>query len=104
VLRIFIALKNPSPWPGSNPQPSGLVASTLTTSPPRGLASWRLKYVTSRIHLHSDLSLVTLRLFSTTPWAVESIGWMTVNGEFFNGLKESGLDTSVYNHDKFQSG
>jgi hypothetical protein len=21
VLRIFIALRNPSPWPGSNPQP-----------------------------------------------------------------------------------
>jgi hypothetical protein len=35
VLWIFIALKNPSPWPGSNPQPLGLVASTLTTTPPR---------------------------------------------------------------------
>jgi hypothetical protein len=30
-----IALKNPSPWPGSNPQPLGPVASTLTTTPPR---------------------------------------------------------------------
>jgi hypothetical protein len=33
VLRIFIALKNPSPWPGSNPRPFGPVASTLTTTP-----------------------------------------------------------------------
>jgi hypothetical protein len=37
VLRIFIALKNPLPWPGSNPQPLGPVASTLTTTPPRRL-------------------------------------------------------------------
>jgi hypothetical protein len=35
VLRIFIALKNPLLWPGSNPRPLGPVASTLTTSPPR---------------------------------------------------------------------
>jgi hypothetical protein len=36
VLRIFfIALKNPSPWPGLNPRPLGPVASTLTTTPPR---------------------------------------------------------------------
>jgi hypothetical protein len=35
VLRIFISLKNPSPWPGLNPQPLGPVASTLTTTPPR---------------------------------------------------------------------
>jgi hypothetical protein len=37
VLRIFIALKSPSPWPGSNPQPLGPVAITLTTTPPRRL-------------------------------------------------------------------
>jgi hypothetical protein len=35
VLRIFIALKIPLYWPGSNPQPLGPVASTLTTTPPR---------------------------------------------------------------------
>jgi hypothetical protein len=35
VLRIFIALKNPSPWPGSNPQPLDPVARTLTSTPPR---------------------------------------------------------------------
>jgi hypothetical protein len=38
VLRIFIAFKNPSLWPDSNPQPLGPVASTLTTTPPRRLA------------------------------------------------------------------
>jgi hypothetical protein len=35
VVRIFVALKNPSPWPGSNQRPLGPVASTLTTAPPR---------------------------------------------------------------------
>jgi hypothetical protein len=35
VLRIFIALKNPLPWPGSNPQSLDPVASTLTTTPPK---------------------------------------------------------------------
>jgi hypothetical protein len=39
VLRIFIALKNPLPLPGSNPQPLGPVASTLITTPPRRLRS-----------------------------------------------------------------
>jgi hypothetical protein len=34
VLRIFISIKNTSPWPGSNPLTSGPVASTLTTTPP----------------------------------------------------------------------
>jgi hypothetical protein len=31
----FYRPQNPSPRPGSNPQPLGLVASTLTTTPPR---------------------------------------------------------------------
>jgi hypothetical protein len=39
ALRIFISFKNPSPWPGSNPRPLGLVASTLTTTPARRLQS-----------------------------------------------------------------
>jgi hypothetical protein len=34
VLRIFIDLKNQSPWPGSNPQPLVPVANTPTTTPP----------------------------------------------------------------------
>jgi hypothetical protein len=29
VLRLFVALKNSSPWPGSKPQPLGTVESTL---------------------------------------------------------------------------
>jgi hypothetical protein len=45
VLRIFIALKNPSPWPDLNPGPLGLVASTLITAPPGRLEKrkWTLK-------------------------------------------------------------
>jgi hypothetical protein len=35
VLRIFIALKTPSPWPGSNPWTLCLMAITLTITPPR---------------------------------------------------------------------
>jgi hypothetical protein len=37
VLRIFIALKNPSSRPGLNPRHLGPVASILTTTPPRRL-------------------------------------------------------------------
>jgi hypothetical protein len=37
VLPIFIALKNPSPQMGLNPQPLGIVANTLTITPPRRL-------------------------------------------------------------------
>jgi hypothetical protein len=37
LLRIFIALKNPSPRPGLNPRPLGAVARKLTTTPPRPL-------------------------------------------------------------------
>jgi hypothetical protein len=44
VLRIFIALKNPSTWPGSNPQTSGPVARTLTTTPPRRLILTELRH------------------------------------------------------------
>jgi hypothetical protein len=45
VLRIFIALKNPSPWSGSNQQPLGPVASTLTTTPPRQQWQWWYKNI-----------------------------------------------------------
>jgi hypothetical protein len=37
VLRIFIALKNPSPRPGMNPRPLGSVECMLITTPPRPL-------------------------------------------------------------------
>jgi hypothetical protein len=38
VLRIFIALKNPSPRPCLKPRPLCPVVSTLTTTPPRRLS------------------------------------------------------------------
>jgi hypothetical protein len=44
VLRIFISLKNPSPWPGSNLQPLGPVESTLTTTPPRRVVFGRSRF------------------------------------------------------------
>jgi hypothetical protein len=34
---LFIAIKNPSPWPGLNPRPLGPEASSLTTTPPKRL-------------------------------------------------------------------
>jgi hypothetical protein len=34
MLLISVVIKNPPPWPGLNPRPLGLVASTLTTTPP----------------------------------------------------------------------
>jgi hypothetical protein len=37
VQQIFIALKNPPPWPGLNLWPIRPVASTPTTTPPRQL-------------------------------------------------------------------
>jgi hypothetical protein len=37
VLRIFIALKNPSPRPDMNPRTLGPMASTPTNTPPRRL-------------------------------------------------------------------
>jgi hypothetical protein len=49
VLRIFIALKNPSPWPGSNPQLLGPVTSTLTTTPPGRLRCMVLHSVGSSL-------------------------------------------------------
>jgi hypothetical protein len=44
VLRIFIALKNLLPWPGSKPELLGPVTSTLTTTPPRRLISLEWTY------------------------------------------------------------
>jgi hypothetical protein len=45
VLRICIALKNPSPRSVLNPRPLGPVASTLTTTPPRRLTSFHQIYL-----------------------------------------------------------
>jgi hypothetical protein len=49
MLRIFIALKNPSPWLGSNLQPFGPVAITLTTAPPRWLRALLSLYLSSQL-------------------------------------------------------
>jgi hypothetical protein len=54
VLRIFIAVKNPWPWPGLNPRALSPAASTLTTTPLRRhlltlsgtLCSWTCWYPT----------------------------------------------------------
>jgi hypothetical protein len=43
LLRIFIALRNPPPWPVSNPRTLGTVASTLITTPPRRLNLVRMR-------------------------------------------------------------
>jgi hypothetical protein len=45
VLRIFIALKNPSPRPRLNPRPFGPMAITLTTTPPRWLSVGYTKHI-----------------------------------------------------------
>jgi hypothetical protein len=49
VLQIFIALKYPSSWPGSNPQTLGPVASTLTTTPPRRPQVTCLQHDTTKV-------------------------------------------------------
>jgi hypothetical protein len=70
VLRIFIALKNPSPWSGSNLQPFDPVASTLTTTPPRRLALWLVSiYKWSLLFWLSNPSFLSQRtiLWNTIP-------------------------------------
>jgi hypothetical protein len=52
VLRIFIALKNPSPWLGSNPQPLGSVASTLATTPKKATYWTLTKLQRSYYNIH----------------------------------------------------
>jgi hypothetical protein len=43
LLRIFIALKNPSSWLGFSPRTLGALASTITTIPPR-TATYVIKF------------------------------------------------------------
>jgi hypothetical protein len=45
VLRIFIALKKASPWPGSNLRPFGPVACKLTTTPPLNVKNWGYAHI-----------------------------------------------------------
>jgi hypothetical protein len=66
VLRIFIALKNPSPWPGSNPQTLVPVASTLNhyTTKATGKGNWRtsLSRLTQSYTMMWNISTVCLQL------------------------------------------
>jgi hypothetical protein len=59
VLRILIALNNPSPWPGSNLGPLGLVTSTLTTTPPRRMRCNQYHALQST----ESLTIVDLKMF-----------------------------------------
>jgi hypothetical protein len=56
VLRIFIALKIPSPGPGLNPRLLGPVASTLTTTPPRRAKRRYLWCVAAVVTTHNTTS------------------------------------------------
>jgi hypothetical protein len=51
VLRICIALKSASPWPGSNPLFLGPVVSTLTATPPKRHCSTKSQ---SQSHVTAD--------------------------------------------------
>jgi hypothetical protein len=85
-------LKNPFPWPGSNPQPLGPVASTLTTTPPRRLShlclilsnSWSsdIMYV---IYIYIFLFF---HLFCLSIFTHESSSKVSVWFPFCNTLKE----------------
>jgi hypothetical protein len=71
VLRVFIALKITSLWPGSNPRPLGPVASTLTTIPPRRrvcIRAYIYIYIYTHTHTHTHTHRVihkSLRDFRT---------------------------------------
>jgi hypothetical protein len=72
VLRIFIALKNPSPRPGLNPRLLGPVASTLTTTPPRRLVIRR--------HKTGKQTAVVCNSKKECPWSMLAIRkeWMNI--------------------------
>jgi hypothetical protein len=61
VLRIFIALKSPSPRRGLNLRMLGPTASTLTTTPPR-----RLSLGFTRVESQPPLSVLRLRSCAQT--------------------------------------
>jgi hypothetical protein len=89
VLRICIALKSPSPWPGPNPQLLGPVASTLTTTTPRRhshrnclIQFDRLQNVCSR---HVGLPLHCLRLRTS----VTVTNWLLFLVLFFSVVASS---------------
>jgi hypothetical protein len=73
VLRIFIALRNPSPRPALNPRTLGPVASTLITTPPRRpystLIRTRLLTSTSFI-IHYSLITISFNTMQSEPLTV----------------------------------
>jgi hypothetical protein len=66
VLRIFLALKNPSPWSGSNPRPLSQVASTVTTTPPKRHGNELVQYP-SHPELMYSFSLRASNAKTSTP-------------------------------------
>jgi hypothetical protein len=71
-LLIFIALNNPSSWPGSNPQPLGPVASTLTIN-------YTTKATSDRINaMHINILSVPPSFSSKTGVSItpEGLGWI----------------------------
>jgi hypothetical protein len=83
VLWNFIALKNPSPWPGLNPRPLGPVASTLAITPQRQCVQ-----VTTWCNLHGLLVVSTVCMFIMP---IE-LYWIVTIDKYFNMVL---LDLSI---------
>jgi hypothetical protein len=64
VLRIFIAIKNPSPRPGLNRRLVGPVASTLTTTPPRR-HNFKTEYRAGVLRTFSSTSTIVILLVAS---------------------------------------
>jgi hypothetical protein len=73
-VRIFIALKNPSPWLGSNPQPLDSVASTLTTTPSR--RRWTIHNTQVISHTTAVIAFPTSFFFATVRWTMR-LWWIS---------------------------
>jgi hypothetical protein len=74
VLRIFIALKNPSPLPGLNPRPSGPMASTL--------------------YHRRDCTDTVLGVFESHSWFM-SLFWMPLKNTQVLGTCMTSINTSL---------
>jgi hypothetical protein len=76
--RIFIALKSPTPWQGSNPLSFGQFVSALTSTPPRRLTYGVL--ARSTIHWHDtnyilhQTCLLFFKLLSSGYFHTQSLG------------------------------
>jgi hypothetical protein len=80
----FYPLKNPSPWPGSNPQPLGPVASTLTTTPPRQHVSHSVRLVAGR--RSTSFQMLVTEAASTKHRSASTHGCLCVTLMDFNTL------------------